>query len=592
MDPYKLLGVPEAKIKHPSDLVAVRSKAKKLYKRYVGEKNKFDAKKVLEAFDMVKQNLGGRLGEGDKKILGRSRMERMMDKHYNHQTKEIKNDKNLKKALKKARKGDADVMHLPGDKERVPTGRGYKMYKRRRRHRHHRSSRRLMQKKQVECLAGLQRLAVVLPFESKFPKAVKLLHRWMKEYMNTDNREFVFEVLQDIVDLHFLLDETEARQDVLITFEYVLNYFKAWFAEGDNEKALGSYWQVAGNLASRCFTDDAFTLSSTLSKLTEALTLLESYRDDLKDGVRFEDDYGGVAPAAKRQRRLREMSLQTPLPEASPGESIEDGASDQDCDEGFDEDDEEEEELDEAIVKTEDGVKLEKGTGIKTKKDEDVKDEKFGVEEAGDSKAEQKVKDELPREVGPAPGPTGPIELADSSEEGEAGGVKAEAIDIDSAEESVKDEEISLSSGDSSDEESIEVMSDVEGSVFPVPPAIESLYRLRAHFVDRCLATLFQNRGPLWARPKIDAFFQDLFYRRSIFAEDQRLRIEAWQSRIKTNQKLGVRDVGVANNPMEAHRPVVDAREMKTVIDSDTNAWAAKQTFDSRESSGGRNVIR
>lgn len=105
------------------------------------------------------------------------------------------------------------------------------------------------------------------------------------------------------------------------------------------------------------------------------------------------------------------------------------------------------------------------------------------------------------------------------------------------------------------------------------------------------MAALFLQRGPMWARPKIDAFFQDIFYRRSVFTQEQQTQLEGWQSRIKTNQRAAERVVGEANNPLEAHRPVIDSREMRTVIDSDSNAWAAKQTFDSRESNAGR-VIR
>jgi len=113
------------------------------------------------------------------------------------------------------------------------------------------------------------------------------------------------------------------------------------------------------------------------------------------------------------------------------------------------------------------------------------------------------------------------------------------------------------------------------------------------HFVFRCLGTLFQNRGPLWARPKIDAFFQDVFYRRSIFNPAQQVQVEAWQSRIKVMQKNGERDVGDANsNPLEAHRPVVDSREWSTDIDGAGSSWAAKQTFDSRDRCGGSRVIR
>merc|ERR1719478_100996 len=58
---------------------------------------RFEAKKVLEAFDMIKKNL--RNPEGLGQFLGRSRKERELDKHFNHQTKEIKAEiKNKKKS--------------------------------------------------------------------------------------------------------------------------------------------------------------------------------------------------------------------------------------------------------------------------------------------------------------------------------------------------------------------------------------------------------------------------------------------------------------------------------------------------------------
>merc|ERR1712166_955790 len=62
-----------------------------------------------------------------------------------------------------------------------------------------------------------------------------------------------------------------------------------------------------------------------------------------------------------------------------------------------------------------------------------------------------------------------------------------------------------------------------------VPDTAASLRMLSDHFVNRCLGTLFMHRGPMWARPKIDAFFQDVFYRKAIFTQAQQTQIEAWQ---------------------------------------------------------------
>lgn len=160
-------------------------------------------------------------------------------------------------------------------------------------------------------------------------------------------------------------------------------------------------------------------------------------------------------------------------------------------------------------------------------------------------------------------------------------------IELDSDDDDVEIKEEEISSESSTDCESIE-----DDEQYDVPEINVSLEALRAHFVDRCLATLFQNRSPLWARPKVDAFFQDVFYRREVFSSQQRLQVEAWQARIKVLQRGGDIDVGEANNILEAHRPVVDSREMRVSLDSDSNVWSAKQTFDSRDSCGGSRVIR
>ena len=116
MDPFKILGVANREIKGPSDVEKLRRRAKKLFKRYASEKKKFEAKKVLEAFEHVQRSQK----MSDIKILGRSRKERELDKHFNHQTKEIKNNKEVRRHLKRARKGTRyQRMHLPGDKDLV-----------------------------------------------------------------------------------------------------------------------------------------------------------------------------------------------------------------------------------------------------------------------------------------------------------------------------------------------------------------------------------------------------------------------------------------------------------------------------------------
>lgn len=204
MDPYKVLGVSAHKIKGPADLQPVRRRAKQLFRRYAKDKKKFDAKKVLEAFEAIKQRLKNRPGEGVYKIIGRSRKERELDKHFNHQTKEIRKDKRVRRELRRARKGEKRF-HLPGDKEKVARPRA-------------RRRRRKLKPQNIDVVQGLQRLAPALLQQHKFPKAIKLLRRWMKEYMNQDNRGYIFEVLQQVVECDFITEDSDSRQDIIGIF--------------------------------------------------------------------------------------------------------------------------------------------------------------------------------------------------------------------------------------------------------------------------------------------------------------------------------------------------------------------------------------
>jgi len=645
MDPYKLLGISSSQVKHDSDLEKVRQRAKTLFKRHTTAGSKFDAKKVLEAFDMIKQSIKGKIGEGQYKLLGRSRKERELDRHFNHQTKEIKKNKGLKRALKHARHGTLkERIHLPGDKERIPRERRRRDYRSRRRRRRERR-----RQVDVNILEGLNRLAAFLPKASKFPKVVKLLHRWMKEYMNVENREYVFKVLDGVANCEFLLDDAEARQDVIMVFEYVLGYFTEWFEKGGLDASVfGRCWQVATLLACRCFTDDAFVLSSTIAKLNEAMALLEKHKDIIgvvpqsnsrrrakkeeEDGKKEEDDGESKVKSAKsedgeslgvKSEAGSDSESDGMKSEASFGEMVAKKVKSQER----------------VAVKAEVEVKVEPERKPEAGAEADVKVEAKPEAKAEDRKVGRPLMSrpligaaapvapgsrQPPSAVagpspastttGPSPlGPASPSPLALGSPSTDAGddlevlssGSDANCVDVgsdddilavDSGNENDDEaEEIDIGSSDLSAEEG-EVSSEGEvvemaGSIFATPPAGQSLNVLRQHFVERCMATLFQQRGPMWARPKIDAFFQDIFYRRSIFTPGQQMQVEAWQSRIKTNQRSAERVIGEANNPLEAHRPVVDSREMRTVLDADSNTWAAKQTFDSRESNAGR-VIR
>lgn len=589
-----MLGTPQSKIKHDSDLVPVRRRAKVLYKRYKDEKRKFDAKKVLEAFEMIKANLKGKIGEGQHKLLGRSRKERELDKHFNHQTKEIKKDKGLKRTLRRAMDGEKRV-RLRGDKERVarPRHRAY------RKHQKKKDRLKKKQRQQVDCLQGLQKLKGFLEIESKFPKAIPLLNRWVREYMNQDNRGHIFEVLQQLAQADYVIENSDARQEVIQVFEYAIGYFSSWFEEAESHQMLRWAWRVACVLACQCFTDDAFMLSRTIATLNEVLTMLEKNKDVLQDdqpdansseigGMRGlptppGSPQGGDSPHEAPSPHAAPLGM--PTPEGSPSVSDDEGGlmefyatpspSDDDGDDNDGED-----------------VKDELKEELKSEFKEEFKEEKVEIKEEAGATVDIKPEAKQPRRIKKT------VEIDSESD------VKEEIIDsggednvIDSEESvnlvdseadsgSVYEDLGALSSGSGSDVEEIDF-------AFKVPSTPVILRWISDNFVARCLGTLFANRGPLWAQGKIDTFFQDVFYRRSVFKPQLQTQVEAWQARIKVLQKNGGRAVGEANsNPLEAHRPVVDSREMRTVIDSDSNSWAAKQTFDSRDKCGGSRVIR
>jgi len=555
MDPYKVLGVPASQVKHPSDIDKVRQRAKKLYKRYASEKNKFQAKKVMEAFEMVQRNMK-KIGEGAYKLLGRGRKERELDRHFNHQTKEIKKDRRVKKTLKQARKGEKRF-HLPGDKERIPTG--WRQRRKRRRH----QQRNKPKKPNVDVLQGLERLAAVLPQRTKFPKVVKLLYRWIKEYMNVDNREYVFRVLNDVTKLPFLAEDKEGRQDVICVFEYVLTYNTQWFEQDDKHRMLGRAWQLASVLWCQCFTDDAFTLSSTISKLTAAFAIIEEHKSAVDTYLEEKQ-----RKAAKQEAKA-EAKMEAKL-EAKQEEALEAKMEAQ-----------EELKANGKKAKLAQPVEPSAANGhVEAKQEEapasDGEDFFGGGCDDDESSEEEECSDD--DEV--------------SEEEKKKEKAKASCIDLDSDAEggeiSSVEEEESVEIESSSESEDLEM----ETFVFPVPNLEDSVMSLRKDFVHRCLFALFQNRGPLWARTKVDTFFQEVFYRRNCLDKEQQTQVEAWQSRIKVLQKESEHKVGEANNILEAHRPVVDSRELRQVVDADSNAWSSKQTFDSREKSGARHVIR
>lgn len=566
MDPYKVLGLSQHRVKNASDIGIARNRARQLWKRYTSEKNKFDAEKVLQAFEIIKQNLKNGLGEGVYKILGRSRKERELDKHFNHQTKEIKGNKDLKRVLKRARSGEKRF-HLPGDKEKVARPR------RRRRRR-----RREIAVKKMAVLEGLQKLFSSLPSKAKFPKVVKLLYRWVKEYMTVANREYVLLVLDNLVNCDHLTTDAVSRPLVIDLFEYMFSSCKLFFDQDLNCRMLGRCWHVSAVLSCQCFTDDAFILSSTIARLSEALDLMLNHQDEIDDVVEVETiklDKFKFKMASAGRLTSEHVKLDQVKSDSFTGRSVNGCLG---------------------------GLRTFPSSPFPTSPDSPFPASPFPLSpflSPRPSSLHQSFSSDE-QEKSEIKSISDTSELEEVKEDNVKGNnlkkedvkkeeVQTDLIELGSEEEDVKEE---ISSDSSSDGETSSDVEEVEMPTFDVPSHKWSLGRLRIHFVERCLATLFLQRGTAWATHKIDSFFQSVFYKRHVFTQEQQTKIEAWQARIKTLQKVSERVVGAANNPLEPSRPVVDSREMRTMFDADSNAWAAKQTFDSRDKNGARQVIR
>jgi hypothetical protein len=306
--------------------------------------------------------------------------------------------------------------------------------------------------------------------------------------------------------------------------------------------------------------------------MNEALTLLETNREKLEDGPKLEGSPGPDGSPNGVPTPLgspEDMPLAGATPLGSP--SLDDGDDDEMM-EFYPDMSSDEESGDDAKAEP------------KAEPKEEIKEEKLiKEEELKEEKVE--IKEEPPAKLEKAA-----IEISLDSDDDDAGGNVIDSEDsvhdvdsgLDDSSDAVYED---ISSGASSEVEEVDCS-------FKTPAISASLTLMMENFVFRCLGTLFMHRGPMWARPKIDSFFQDVYYRKSIFTERQQGQIEAWQARIKVMQKGGERDVGEANNPMEAHRPVIDSRETINAVEADGGAWAAKQTFDSRDRAGGSRVIR
>lgn len=587
MDPYKVLGIPEASIRKPSDLEKVRAKTKILFKRYREEKNKFELKKCMEAFELIKRKVKkNNIGDENCKILGRSRKEREMDKHFNHQSKEIKNNKEFRKELKLRKQSSKAKYQLPGENKERISRRKIARADRKRKHAEKKKKRKRIS---MDIIEGLRRITGHMIKKEKFYKCMEMLYRWIKEYMTRENRQYVFIALSNAIETGHLTHDKDTRNIVVSMYEYVLGYYDYWFTEdcrnSRDRKELQAVWKTAAILRVHCYTDDAFILQDTIGKLTEVMksieeTSLAPLNED--DDIKTEDKIGLKEEDASPN--FSDAEAEEAIRQSLIGNEHANGADDDDDDDmaamfgGFAGDDDPEPSPPPLASPSPeaDDVKT-KVNGDKVAKEEPMKKEPV---ESKEEKAAKKAKKE------------------EVKKEKQAKVIKAEIIDSDDeieiksesdGEQPVKQEEdlISCSSDESEhtlssdDEESdggVEFvkMDDREETIFRTPTHVVSYNKLRHHFTE-CLGTLMTIRWNLWARTKIDTFFQEVYYKKDFFSEDQATKIEAWQAKIKAGHQGKEQVLGEANIPLESKNPVVDARSEISLAGHGNSVWANKQ---------------
>lgn len=564
MDPYKILQLPPT-----ADLEACRQKAKNLFKRYMQEdKNKFDAKKVLEAFEMVKRAKKKAHSSNTQQVLGRSRKERELDGLFNKQTKKI--DKTKKRNREKQRMLEKQIRRRGGS----ASGKAQMLamrdkFKRSSRRSGRRRTERPMgpaapppRKKAREGpiandpLDALYKIIQHLPVEKKFQPAMNLLHRWITEVMKDpeDCKEHLFYALQTAFDTGFVVSrDADRRAVVMKVFRYVLLQ-RSWFATPAEER-LRTVWDLGVVTQNEMYSDDSFEFNAAIGRLKKALATFptEEERD---------------AQYEREERERAEASASAgPTPGPSPASP------------GPDEDE----------PRT--GPALPPATPHALASPE-ADDEPaqgpapppvFGPQTQADELAadwDAPDADDEPPTQGPAPPPGGGRKRARSpSDDGNVVDVDEDRSDSgseDGSDDGSRDDGSRDDGSDGASDGASDAGNDTKCEAWRPPTEEEAEDLQIIGYVD-CLGVLLgrASSGATWARPAIEQLFTHTYHERSRIPEPLRTKVVNWQADLKRGVATGW--VDNANSILESKHVVVDGRETRMSMTSGTAEWAGKQ---------------
>lgn len=210
MDPYKLIGFDEHLIKTKDDLERIRVRVKKKWKQLVVAGDKFEAANLNKAWETVQH----RYHHPPEQLYGRSRKERELEGFYQHQGKELRQNKHtIDKIREKESKYHAFNKQVPRSEraeqyKKAQKRLAYERYKREKKKKMAAlaaAGASTVQNKQSDPIVMLTRVMQHIEIEHKFAKAIPMLRRWIHELMDWNNRGHIFAAMMRLIGRFYRL---------------------------------------------------------------------------------------------------------------------------------------------------------------------------------------------------------------------------------------------------------------------------------------------------------------------------------------------------------------------------------------------------
>lgn len=266
MDPYKLVGLDGPhNIRNKDDLEHVRKRVKKKWRDLTNQGKHYDAKALNRAWEQVKNAFE----KPPEEILGRSRMNRLQDKFFNHQTKEMtKQGKDINRAHKEQQMAMNKRFqnHHQGSNSHAIRQKMKEQYYRLKRARQQQPTPTGPKPSTIQMLKKVMGHVVV---RNKFTKSVVLLRKWVLELLEYDTRHYGLEAIQQLVETGFCCKFSEVAKIVDETFAQMLELNPDFC---DRNPVIQTMWRDV--MIPHCkvhFIEDSFKLNSFILNLKKLI---------------------------------------------------------------------------------------------------------------------------------------------------------------------------------------------------------------------------------------------------------------------------------------------------------------------------------